>query len=61
MTAHSFDLISDIHLDFWLHEFTYLKQLSIDLFVDALLPPIPSDVLIIAGDLITTRKMFFSC
>lgn len=51
MAASSFDLISDLHADFWLPDYYCSKQLSIDLFVDDLLPVSPSDVLVIAGDL----------
>lgn len=47
----SFDLLSDLHADFWLKEYKRSKQLSIDLFVDDLLPARPSEVLLIAGDL----------
>ncbi|MBA9087282.1 hypothetical protein FHR92_003766 [Fontibacillus solani] len=50
MSEASFDLISDLHADFWL-DHKCSKQLSVDRFVDELLPDNPSDVLVIAGDL----------
>lgn len=49
-----FDVISDIHIDFWIklksHNPTKMKKL-IDSFVLEILPEEPSDLLIIAGDL----------
>ncbi|WP_419885709.1 metallophosphoesterase family protein [Paenibacillus sp. B-A-8] len=51
MTALSFDLISDLHIDHWLNQYEHTKQVSIEVFVDALVPANPSEVLIIAGDL----------
>ncbi|MBP1991417.1 metallophosphoesterase [Paenibacillus eucommiae] len=49
----TFDLISDIHLDFWIttgwHIFN--KKQSLQAFAASLLPERPSAVLIIAGDL----------
>jgi hypothetical protein len=49
----SFDLISDIHLDFWVPYETSLElqQGKIDRLIDQLLPANPSKVLVIAGDL----------
>ncbi|MBP1308943.1 putative phosphodiesterase [Paenibacillus sp. 1182] len=48
-----FDLISDIHLDFWVKPDSNLRKMEkkIDLFVDSLIPFSPSNVLVIAGDL----------
>lgn len=51
MSYLSFDLISDLHADFWIRNGKHSKQLSIDLFVDELLPVSPSEVLVIAGEL----------
>lgn len=51
MATSSFDLISDLHADVWLKQYDYAKQVSIDVFVDALLPMNPSKVLVFAGDL----------
>jgi hypothetical protein len=50
MSASS-DLISGLHADVWLDHFKYSKQISTNLFVYSLLPPNPSKVLVIAGDL----------
>ncbi|WP_317967786.1 metallophosphoesterase [Paenibacillus sp. CCS19] len=51
--SSSFDLISDLHLDFWVNSNNIQSQ--IDLFVDSLIPTDhptnPSKVLVIAGDL----------
>ncbi|OME71500.1 hypothetical protein BSK65_10695 [Paenibacillus odorifer] len=51
MVASSFDLISDLHADVWLQQYDYAKQVSVDVFVDALVPANPSKFLVIAGDL----------
>ncbi|MFC5528358.1 metallophosphoesterase family protein [Cohnella yongneupensis] len=51
MAASSFDLISDLHIDHWFNQYNHAQQISIDVFVDALVPANPSEVLIIAGDL----------
>lgn len=47
----SFDLISDLHADFWLTQRNLTLQENVDLFVGSLLPTNPSKVLVIAGDL----------
>ncbi|WP_256761803.1 metallophosphoesterase [Cohnella sp. WQ 127256] len=49
----SFDLISDTHLDFWITvgASSELQLKKIDKLIDQLLPPTPSKVLILAGDL----------
>lgn len=51
--SHFFDLISDIHLDFWVKVDSNLRKMEkkIDVFVDSLIPSSPSNVLVIAGDL----------
>ncbi|MEK4449426.1 MULTISPECIES: metallophosphoesterase family protein [Paenibacillus] len=46
MALPSFDLISDLHVDFWLDRYP-----TVDNFVDELLREEPSKVLVIAGDL----------
>ncbi|MCD1257578.1 metallophosphoesterase [Paenibacillus athensensis] len=48
-----FDLISDIHLDFWIkNEGDVLKlKRNIEKFVEAILPETPCDTLLIGGDL----------
>ncbi|GIO38844.1 hypothetical protein J41TS12_37050 [Paenibacillus antibioticophila] len=46
MALSTFDLISDLHADFWLDRYP-----TVDHFVDELLPEEPSKVLVIAGDL----------
>jgi metallophosphoesterase superfamily enzyme len=52
---HSIDLISDIHLEFWIPFNQNVKSMKsqIDLFIDDILPEKPSKVLIIAGDVNT--------
>lgn len=54
----SFDLISDLHLDFYVREYhdwdkenTPTVSLIIQAFVDSIIPDQPSPVLVIAGDL----------
>lgn len=49
----SFDLISDIHLDFWVTpSWNIFKQKKrLDAFIRQILPERPSDVLVIAGDI----------
>ncbi|TDG00909.1 metallophosphoesterase family protein [Paenibacillus piri] len=52
--ASSFDLISDIHLDFWvrMNNNEVKQRRNIDRLVDSLIPPDhPSSTLVIAGDL----------
>ena len=51
--SNCFDLISDIHLDFWVKPDSNLRKMEkkIDLFVDSLIPSSPRNVLVIAGDL----------
>jgi predicted phosphodiesterase len=49
----SFDLISDIHLDFWVTPGwnAFKQKKSLQEFIQKILPPQPSDVLVIAGDI----------
>src|SRR5689334_17321488 len=61
-----FDLISDLHLDFWLKrtargtkEQQREHQKEIDAFVSSLLPRTVSEVLVIAGDLGHSNEMNF--
>lgn len=57
MTSRSFDLISDLHLDFWLGTRTYwnfpadVESEHTKRLVSSLLPKTPSSTLVIAGDL----------
>ncbi|GGF84440.1 hypothetical protein GCM10010912_32040 [Paenibacillus albidus] len=48
-----FDLISDVHLDFWVDNSGNQLKLSkrLDQFVAGLVPEFPAETLIIAGDL----------
>lgn len=48
-----FDLISDIHLDFWVEHSGNLAKMNrqLDAFIQLLLPASPSSTLVIAGDL----------
>ncbi|WP_366289896.1 hypothetical protein [Paenibacillus sp. AN1007] len=52
-TIIQFDLISDIHLDFWVEYSSNLRKHNqkVDKFIDLILPNEPSEVLVIAGDL----------
>jgi metallophosphoesterase superfamily enzyme len=47
----TFDLISDIHIDFWINPSNKKQEYHINILVEKLLPISPSDVLVIAGDL----------
>lgn len=47
----TFDLISDIHIDFWIDPSNPTQDIHIEILVKKLLPTSPSNVLIIAGDL----------
>ncbi|MBD0380984.1 metallophosphoesterase family protein [Paenibacillus sedimenti] len=49
----NFDLISDIHLDFWIkYSGNYSKlEEQMDEFIQSILPDSPSNILVIAGDL----------
>jgi predicted phosphodiesterase len=49
----SFDLISDIHLDFWVTPGwnPFKQKKSLEEFIQKILPPQPSAVLVIAGDI----------
>lgn len=49
----SYDVISDIHLDFWVRYDSNQKKLerNIDQFIASILPENPSSVLVIAGDM----------
>ncbi|WP_240414209.1 metallophosphoesterase [Paenibacillus periandrae] len=49
----TFDLISDIHLEFWIPFIQNVDRMrsQIDSFIDDILPDKPSKVLVIAGDL----------
>ncbi|MFC5472318.1 metallophosphoesterase [Cohnella suwonensis] len=53
MSPIRFDLISDIHLDFWVENSSnHLKQdKRLDTFLNTIMPEIPSKTLVIAGDL----------
>ncbi|MBT2292076.1 metallophosphoesterase [Paenibacillus albidus] len=67
-----FDLISDVHLDFWVDNSSNQLKLSnrLDQFVASLVPEFPAKTLIIAGDLghynkqnlmlLTKLKMYYS-
>ncbi|MBU7315643.1 metallophosphoesterase family protein [Paenibacillus oleatilyticus] len=48
-----FDLISDVHLDFWVEHSGNLTKMNrqLDAFIQLLLPASPSSTLVIAGDL----------
>lgn len=56
-----FDLISDIHLDFWVeYSNNHIKHnQTVDKFVGVILPREPSEVLVIAGDLGHYNKQNF--
>lgn len=60
-TIIQFDLISDIHLDFWVkYSSNHTKHNQIvEKFVNSILPKEPSEVLVIAGDLGHYNKQNF--
>ncbi|WP_128101508.1 metallophosphoesterase [Paenibacillus sp. DCT19] len=60
-TIIQFDLISDIHLDFWVEYSSNHKKQNqrLDKFVQIILPEEPSEVLAIAGDLGHYNKQNF--
>lgn len=60
-TIIHFDLISDIHLDFWVeYSSNHIKQNQrLDKFVHIILPEEPSELLVIAGDLGHYNKQNF--